>query len=66
MIELNEIIKNHIPNVDKIELLPYHLLGVNKYESLNINYSLKGIPQMDKDKCKELQSYIRTINKSGV
>lgn len=40
-----------IPNVEKVELLPYHLLGVNKYEKMGIEYSLKGVPAMDKDLC---------------
>lgn len=45
-----EFIKD-IPNVEKVELLPYHLLGVNKYEKMGIEYSLKGVPAMDKDVC---------------
>lgn len=40
-----------IPNVEKVELLPYHLLGVNKYEGLGIKYALEGVPAMDKDIC---------------
>lgn len=59
MDKLSEIIINEVPNVDKIELIPYHLLGVNKYEGLKIKYPLEGIPQMDKDKCKELEAYLR-------
>ena len=58
MDKLSEIINNEIPNVDKIELLPYHLLGVNKYETLGIEYGLKGIPHMDKERCTELQKYL--------
>ena len=41
-------------NVEKVELLPYHLLGVNKYETMGIRYRLEGVPAMDKDRCKEL------------
>mgnify|MGYP000010644391 FL=1 len=37
-----------IPNVEKVELLPYHLLGTNKYKVMNIPYSLEGVPAMDK------------------
>lgn len=47
---LNQFIKG-IPNVEKVELLPYHLLGVNKYETMGIPYKLDGIPAMDKDVC---------------
>ncbi|MDO5518808.1 MAG: pyruvate formate-lyase-activating protein [Clostridium sp.] len=38
-----------IPNVEKVELLPYHLLGVNKYESMKINYPLADVEAMDKE-----------------
>ena len=50
---LGEFIKS-LNNVEKVELLPYHLLGVNKYENMGIKYRLDGVPAMDKDQCKEL------------
>ena len=55
---LGEYIKT-ISNVEKIELLPYHLLGANKYEVLNIPYPLKGVKAMDKDKCKEYMNLLQ-------
>ncbi|SFD49990.1 pyruvate formate-lyase-activating protein [Clostridium uliginosum] len=55
--ELKAYIDN-IPNVEKIELLPYHLLGVNKYESLGIKYPLEGVKSMDKDLTKKYQQEI--------
>lgn len=47
-----------IPNVEKVELLPYHLLGVNKYETLGINYPLENVKAMDKDLVKKYQKEI--------
>ena len=44
-----------IPNVKKVELLPYHLLGTNKYKVMDIPYSLEGVPAMDKKKTEMLQ-----------
>ena len=35
------------PNVKALEVLPYHTMGVAKYEALGIPYPLKGVPQLD-------------------
>ena len=60
--KLANIIKN-IKNVEKVELLPYHTLGVNKYDKLGIKYRLKDIQAMDREKCKELEEYLKTCLK---
>ncbi len=44
-----------IPHVEKVELLPYHLLGINKYEVMGIPYSLSNVPAMDKEETAKLQ-----------
>ncbi len=36
-------------NIEKIEVLPYHTMGVSKYESLGIDYPLKDTPQATKE-----------------
>ena len=33
-----------LSNVQKVEVLPYHTLGVSKYENLGITYPLAGVP----------------------
>lgn len=56
-----ELLKNFaktIPNVEKIELLPYHSMAKPKYEKLGIKYRLSDTPDMDKEKCKELQKLL--------
>lgn len=55
--ELKEYIDT-IPNVEKVELLPYHLLGKNKYDTLEIKYPLEGVKAMDKDLLKKYQKEI--------
>lgn len=57
VLKLKKYIKP-IKNIEKVELLPYSIIGVSKYEKLNIQYSLKGTPPMDKDKCDELQKLL--------
>ena len=39
--------------------LPYHTLGVHKYDDLKISYPLKGVSDMDKDKCKKLEDMLK-------
>ncbi|MBL4938317.1 pyruvate formate lyase-activating protein [Clostridium sp. YIM B02515] len=55
--KLKEIIKT-IKNVEKVELLPYHTLGVQKYEKLGIPYRLENIEPMDKDYTKQLEKQL--------
>ena len=55
--QFKEFIKE-FDNVEKVELLPYHLLGVNKYEKLNIKYPLEGVEAMDKELIKKYYDII--------
>lgn len=56
--KLRDYIKN-IKNVEKIQLLPYSLIGVDKYKKLNIKYRLEGVEAMDKDRCKQLEKILK-------
>ena len=43
-----------IKNIEKIEFLPFHHLGFEKYEKLNVPNPLKDVKEMNVDKCNEL------------
>ena len=45
-------------NVEKVELLAYHTMGVVKYEKLHIKYKLKGIEPLSKEKLNELNKIL--------
>ena len=48
-----------LPNVKRIEFLPFHKMGDEKYEKLGINNPLKNTPAMDGNKCRALyEKYI--------
>ena len=52
-------IKNNIKNVQKIEFLPFHRLGREKYINMNIPYPYEDKDDMDKDLCNELFNYFQ-------
>ena len=37
-------------NLRALDVLPYHTMGAAKYEKLGMEYKLKDVPAMDKDK----------------
>jgi pyruvate formate lyase activating enzyme len=53
-----------IRNVDKIELLPYHTLGVEKYKQLGIKYRLEGVNPVSKERINELTALLNSIIES--
>ena len=48
-----------INNVDRIELLPYHSMAKSKYEELGMEYKLGDTPNMDKEKCGNLEDLLK-------
>lgn len=46
-------------NVERVEVLPYHTLGVGKYESLGIPYPLKGVAPPSRDQIELAKKILR-------
>ena len=55
--QLGEFLKT-LSNVEKLEVLPYHTLGENKYEKMEIDYPLKGVPQISKEEAAKAEEMI--------
>lgn len=64
--ELSKFIKKYIKNVKRVDFLPYHKLGSEKYVKLGINDPYKDKPAMDIDKCKELYNEFLKVYTSKV
>lgn len=45
--------------VEKVEILPYHTMGVAKYESLGIPYPLEGVPALGRERAEEVRQLFR-------
>ncbi len=45
-------------NIKALDVLPYHTMGVVKYQQLGIEYPLKGVPAMAKEKAIEARNII--------
>ena len=50
---------NSFENVEKVEILPYHTYGEDKYKSLNIKYRLNGVAPLSKEKEEYLNGILK-------
>lgn len=57
LIHLRQFIET-LNNVEKIEILPYHTMGVNKYQQLNLDYSLEGVKPPTKKSIHQAQEIV--------
>lgn len=65
MAALQAYITANITCVQKVELLPYHLLGKAKYAAMGLNDPLPDTPAMDKARCAALQQYFDDFCKNN-
>ena len=51
--------------IERVEILPYHTLGVHKYEAMNMEYKLKNVeyntPEQLEDAKNIFQKYFKTV-----
>lgn len=59
LIELNNFIET-LDNVKKVEVLPYHTLGIFKWEELNLEYPLEGVNPPSQDRVDNANKLLHT------
>lgn len=64
MEKLVNFVKPLKKNIDKIEILPYHKMGIDKYKELNKEYRIKNMEAMNKEKAKDFEIYANNMLKS--
>lgn len=59
--ELNRLVEyvRTLKSVEKIEVLPYHTMGVVKYEKLGIGYPLKGVEPPSKERIIKIKEILK-------
>ena len=51
---------SQLPNVQALDVLPYHVMGVSKYKELGLDYPLEGVPAATTEQAKEAKKHILT------
>lgn len=64
MDKLVEFVKPIKKNIEKIEILPYHKMGIDKYKELGKDYKIKNMEAMDIKKAKDFEKYANFMLKS--
>ena len=49
-----------LSNIKALDVLPYHIMGITKYEQMNIPYPLKGVPPATKEEAARAKKIILT------
>lgn len=64
LIRLRDFVKS-LKTVQRFEVLPYHTLGVFKWENLGIPYSLSDVMPPDRDQIKRANNILETASYTG-
>ena len=62
--KLDKFIKT-LKNVDRVEVLPYHILGTFKWEQLGIDYPLKGVEPPTKERIENVRKLLHASEYNG-
>lgn len=60
LVELSKFIKS-LKTVEKVEILPYHKLGLFKWKNMNLKYPLEGIPTPTKDEVRKAEEILDIV-----
>ena len=58
IIKLKEYIKN-IKTLEKVEVLPYHTMGISKWKELGLKYELNELKEPTKEKLISFENYLK-------
>ncbi len=64
LIRLDKFIKT-LKNVDRVEILPYHKLGMYKWQDMGIDYPLKGIDPPTEERVSNAKKLLHTSDYRG-
>lgn len=65
-LEKLSLVLRNIQNIERIEFLPYHTMGKEKYKKLGISYPYEDLEEMNQEKCQKLyQQFMEVYDGKG-